>query len=132
MQEISVFHIMEPSYLVIPERNGASQDPLAGWPQAAVGSSRRGRGDFHGQGAVAVDVGGTEAAQSLQCPCLLSPSSLGGPLLSPAFWHGQHPHATLAEGSQMAVLPTCRWWRCHREHTGSCSPAWHVATHCLL
>lgn len=63
---------MEPSYLVIPKRNGASQDPLTDWPQAAVGSSRRGRGDFHSQGAVAVEVGGMEAAQSLQRPCLLS------------------------------------------------------------
>lgn len=44
MREMSVFHIMEPSYLVAPKRNGASRDPPAGWPQAAVGNARRRRG----------------------------------------------------------------------------------------
>ena len=50
MREMSVFHIMKPSYLVVPERNGASQDPPAGWPQAAVGNARRGQGISMAQG----------------------------------------------------------------------------------
>lgn len=71
MRDISVFHIMEPSYLVIPKRNSTSQDSPVCWPWEAIGNARHGLA----QGLQVVGSEGQRqllAAQSLQRPHLLS------------------------------------------------------------